>query len=52
MTDGHIRMIESKPVPANNTEMREFLLVLRQALLMIVCFIEKKYGIERKDVLR
>lgn len=26
----------------------EFCLVLRQALLMIVCWIEKKYGIERK----
>lgn len=27
--------------------LREFLMVLRQALLMVVCWIEKRYGLTR-----
>ncbi len=27
--------------------LREFLLVLRRALLMLVCYIEKKYGLTK-----
>jgi len=30
-------------------ELKEFLLVLRQALLMVVCWIEKRYGISNKE---
>jgi len=33
---------------AKPDDLREFLLVLRQALLMIVAWIERKYGLERK----
>jgi hypothetical protein len=29
-------------------EMREFMLVLRQALLMIVAWIERRYGLTRR----
>ncbi len=29
--------------------LREFLLVLRRALLMVVCFIEKRYGLTREN---
>jgi len=29
-------------------ELREFMLVLRQALLMVVSWIERKYGLGRK----
>lgn len=29
-------------------EWKEFLMCVRQALLMIVAFIERKYGLERK----
>lgn len=31
-----------------NDELKEFLLIVRQALLMICRFIEKKYGITAK----
>lgn len=36
------------PPQTSNDEMREFLLVVRQALLMIVGFIERRYGVQRK----
>jgi hypothetical protein len=29
-------------------EMRAFMLVVRQGLLLIVCFIERKYGLTRQ----
>jgi hypothetical protein len=33
-------------------EMREFLLVVRRALLLIVSWIEKRYGLNSRDDLR
>ena len=38
----------AKPISSDDS-MREFLLVLRQALLMIVSWIEKRYGLERRN---
>lgn len=35
--------------PQKDGEMREFLFVLRRALLMIVQWIERKYGLRRED---
>jgi hypothetical protein len=32
-----------------NDELREFLLILRQALLMVVRWIEKRYDLRRSD---
>jgi len=29
-------------------ELREFMMVLRRALLMVVAYIEKRYGLRRK----
>jgi hypothetical protein len=31
--------------PSNSDDLREFLLVLRRALLMVCKFIERKYGV-------
>jgi hypothetical protein len=36
------------PPAAQPDEMREFMLMLRQALLMIVAWIERRYRLERK----
>lgn len=33
-----------KTAPAKQDEMRDFMLVVRRALLMIVAFIEKRYN--------
>ena len=43
----------SIPQPQPETdEMRDFMLMLRQALLMIVAWIEQRYGLERRRVNR
>jgi hypothetical protein len=34
-------------VPEHNDDLREFLLVVRQALLMIVRWIEKRYNLSK-----
>lgn len=39
---------ETPPPPTQDDELRAFLLVLRQALLTIVAYIERKYGLERR----
>lgn len=36
------------PPTTQPDEMREFMLMLRQALLMIVAWIERRYRLERK----
>lgn len=36
------------PPAVQPDELREFMLVLRQALLMIVAWIERRYGLVRK----
>ncbi len=36
------------PTTTQPDEMREFMLVLRQALLMVVAWIERRYRLERK----
>lgn len=36
------------PTTTPPDEMREFMLMLRQALLMIVAWIERRYRLERK----
>ena len=33
---------------SKDDDLREFFVVLRQALLMVVVWIERKYGLERK----
>lgn len=35
--------------PPQTDELREFMLVLRQALLMVVAWIERRYRLERKQ---
>ena len=46
---GHLHTVpgEQCDCHAQSSEMKDFLLVLRQALLMIVAWIEKKYGLKR-----
>lgn len=34
--------------PAQADELREFMIVLRQALYMIIAWIERRYGLVRK----
>lgn len=41
-------MLNQAPQPAPPDEMREFMLMLRQALLLIVSWIERRYGLERR----
>lgn len=36
------------PPTAKADDLREFMIVLRQALLMIVDWIERRYGLKRK----
>jgi hypothetical protein len=36
------------PTQPQSDEMRDFMMVLRQALLMIVAWIERRYRLERK----
>lgn len=38
-----------KELPRDADDLRAFLLMLRQALLMIVCWIEKKYGLRSRE---
>lgn len=45
-------MLNQTPQPAPPDEMREFMLMLRQALLFIVAWIERKYQLERRKVNR
>ena len=46
-------MLNRAPQPtsphADPDEMREFMMVLRQALLMIVAWIERRYRLERRS---
>jgi hypothetical protein len=37
----------AQPTPQPD-EMREFMIVIRQALLMVVAWIERRYGLTRK----
>jgi hypothetical protein len=37
------------PPTAKADDLREFMMVLRQALLMIVAWIERRYGIARRE---
>lgn len=37
------------PATTQPDELREFMLVLRQALLMVVAWIERRYGLARKE---
>jgi hypothetical protein len=39
----------NKPVDNASSELREFMLCLRQALLLVVGYIERKYGMVRSD---
>lgn len=39
-------MLATEERTAQSAELKDFLLVLRQALLMVVSFIEKRYGVK------
>lgn len=45
-------MLNQAPQSVPPDEMREFMLMLRQALLMIVAWIERRYQVERRKVNR
>lgn len=36
------------PQPTEQSEMREFMIVVRQALMLICSWIERRYGLERR----
>jgi len=37
-------MTESRPTYSTDNDLREFMLILKRALLMVVAWIDKKYG--------
>jgi len=42
-------LAEQSEQKTDQGEIREFLMVLRQAFLMVSCWIERRYGLSRKD---
>jgi hypothetical protein len=39
-------------MPSQSDDLREFLLILRRALLMITAWIERRYDLEREHVVK